>query len=446
MRSFRPLFFLPCLFCLASMFLMKPRVCRADAFSDASSQMAANIASRLNTRAAVAFAFKNISSLGSAEAAVIGRTLRIELRRRGMRFAAAASNSRYPQVRVTLAENVEGYLLVAEISHSPERASARPAAVNNNGDLEVSMVTIPRPDSSLTTPSPQALVIRKTLLFTQDAPILDLGLAGAPGVADTESNRLLVLDPERVSIYRIAVSRWTLEQSLPIQHSQARPRDPRGRLVLHADGQFEAYLPGEICNGELQPAPVLACRETDEPWPLWVTEIADDRSGEHTGQPTLRSAFFTPSKNFFDGRVRSQTGEELKVAPFFSATAAQKNNTLLIFTGLDGRARLFGKGMKPVNPSNALDNLGSDIAGVNTGCGNGWQVLATRNGDLTEPDAIVGLEIVNRQAVAVTPALAFAGPITALWPTPEGQTAVAVSHNLNTRQYEAFSLAVSCSQ
>ena len=88
---------------------------------------------------------------------------------------------------------------------------------------------------------------------------------------------------------------------------------------------------------------------------------------------------------------------------------------------------------------------GSDIAGVKSNCGSGWQVLAARSGDGPN-DAVRAYEFPDRDPVAVSQPVEFAGSITALWAESAGGSAVAVSHNSETGRYEAFRLTIACGQ
>jgi hypothetical protein len=46
----------------------------------------------------------------------------------------------------------------------------------------------------------------------------------------------------------------------------------------------------------------------------------------------------------------------------------------------------------------------------------------------------------------VSPAIEFAGPITALWTESRGDTAIAVAQNRETGSYEAYRVAMACGQ
>jgi hypothetical protein len=90
-------------------------------------------------------------------------------------------------------------------------------------------------------------------------------------------------------------------------------------------------------------------------------------------------------------------------------------------------------------------NWGSDVASVKTSCGAGWQVLTTR-AEEASGDQVRAYEFPDRDPIAVTTPIDFAGAITALWTEPKGDTAIAVVRNRDTASYEAFRLALNCSQ
>ena len=94
--------------------------------------------------------------------------------------------------------------------------------------------------------------------------------------------------------------------------------------------------------------------------------------------------------------------------------------------------------------ANARD-FGSDIASVRSSCGSGTQLLATGAGDDLSNDSIRAFEIDNQEVRAVSPPLAFDGPLTALWTTVEGDSAIAVLRT-QTGSYEAYSVSVACNQ
>ena len=98
-----------------------------------------------------------------------------------------------------------------------------------------------------------------------------------------------------------------------------------------------------------------------------------------------------------------------------------------------------------INDQAARFDLGSDLTSVKTACGAGWQVLAT-SPEEGAGDAVRAYEFPDRDPVAVSAAIDFPGAITTLWTEAKADTAIAVVKNQETGNYEAFRLAVVCSQ
>ena len=249
-------------------------------------------------------------------------------------------------------------------------------------------------------------MIERTPLFEQERPILDVALGEAG---------LFVLDPQALSLYARRQEDWEMKRSVPLSRTEGWPRDLRGRLQLQ-DESLKVYLPGMMCTGAPGPELSLECKDDAAAWP---TELG--------------TADIARGKNFFSMN---------KVPPFFTVAAVEDLGGLLwVFAGLDGRAHFRDWSLEPAG---TISGWGSDVAGIRSGCGNGRQILATRSGDPTEPDAIQAFEIAGRQPVAVSLPAEFPGPVTALWRDATGSRAVAVSRDLRTGGYVAFHLSISC--
>jgi hypothetical protein len=135
-------------------------------------------------------------------------------------------------------------------------------------------------------------------------------------------------------------------------------------------------------------------------------------------------------------------GKQTSTAKFYSAAPLPSPNyPLWVFAGVDGQVHL----LDGVSDQTARLNWGSDLASVKSSCGSGWQVLATRTGD-DSGDAVRAYEFPDREPVPVSEPLEFGGGVTALWTEGKGGTALAVSRNAETGNYEAFRLAVACGQ
>ena len=115
-------------------------------------------------------------------------------------------------VRVTLSEDLQSYVWVAEIRQGANAPS-------------VVMVSLPRSALLSVEPEAAAMVLRRIPLWSQPERILDVA------VIEGNPARMLVLDGNGVRLYRFQDNRWQSEQSLPIAHSRPWPRDLRGRLV-----------------------------------------------------------------------------------------------------------------------------------------------------------------------------------------------------------------------
>jgi len=113
---------------------------------------------------------------------------------------------------------------------------------------------------------------------------------------------------------------------------------------------------------------------------------------------------------------------------------------LWILTGVDGQVHLLD-GLRE-QTAGRLD-WGSDVASVHSGCGLGWQVLVTGNGQ-REVETVRAFEIADREPVALGQPAEFNGAITALWDDSDGSGAIAVSQNSETGKYEAYRLSIIC--
>lgn len=382
----------------------------------------------------VSVTFANRSSLGKRESDIIENGLRSALQGVGAHFVVADQAS--AKVIISLSENPSSYLWIAEI---------HPSA----GDPVVVLVSTPRPEGSAARDS-VPLTLRKIPLFTQDRPILDVAVleeASSP-------TRIAVLDPEQVSLYRAQNGRWQPEQTLVIAHDQPWPRDLRGRIVVTRDAArdhlLDVYLPGVFCTMSFASPLRMDCRQSDDPWPLLagmlngsmaVFPSAGIANGASTVVPEVK-AFFAPRRNFFTGVLTPGVGNFTTVSKFFSAALVPRESEMLwLFAGTDGQVHL----LDGITDQAAKFAWGSDLASVKTSCGAGWQVLATSAGEGTN-DSIRAYEFPDRDPVAVSPQVDFEGAITALWTEARGDTAVAISQNLDTGSYDAFRLAMACGQ
>lgn len=287
--------------------------------------------------------------------------------------------------------------------------------------------------------------LRRAPLWTQDGQILDVAVLEENGTP----SRIAVLGPEDVSVYRLQNGKFQLEQALQVIHSRAWPLDVRGRLALNADHTLSAYLPGVICRVSVTAAPLnMSCRGSDDPWPIVtmnpnssVFPSAGSSSPSSAAVPLL-SGFFAPTRNYFTGVVSPAIGKVSTVPKFYTAAFVPREKyTLWLFATADGKVHVID-GMNDQPSSFAW---GSDIAALRTLCGAGSQVLATAPGDAAQ-DSIRAYEFPDHDPVAVSAAVDFPGPVSALWTEARGDSATAIAKNRDTGSYEAFRLALACGQ
>ena len=156
----------------------------------------------------------------------------------------------------------------------------------------------------------------------------------------------------------------------------------------------------------------------------------------------LGFAQFAPARNFFDGRIVSPNGSQKSLPAFFSAAQVETHgDKMWAFAGTDTRTHLYNATLENAG---GWTGWGSDIAGIESECGERSQVLVTASGDGAATDSIAAYEIVGGSPQPVGEAVSFPGPVTALWPATERGVAFAVSRDLKSGRYAAFRLAITC--
>jgi hypothetical protein len=400
-------------FLLATAFL--PSSSFASGLGDTARQLANKIAAAAGP-GAFALEVTNRSSLDDKAVREVRSALEAQLHVEGV--STAKAEQAMGTVEIVLSESLREYVWTAAI-------------MIGSDEKKVALVSLPRSSTGTGTPFAAALpiVLKTTLLFAQEQPMLDVALVDMPGGA-----RLLVLNGDAVAIYRHhganAAGQWELEASLPITHSRTFPRDLRGRLLLRRDHLFDVYLPGTFCRTTSSSvAPLsLNCNDTDDPSPL----TPDDGSVR---------AFFAASRNFFTGALSPGIGKVSNVPSFYSAAALPRSNyTLWVLAAVDGSLHLVD-GM--------TDQLirggkwGSDLAAVHSSCGTSTQLLASESGD-AERDGLHAFEVPDRDPVTASSAVEFDGRIVALWPESSGNSAAAIVKRKDTGWYEAYRVSISC--
>jgi hypothetical protein len=398
---------------LATIFL--PSSLLASGLGDTARQLAHKIVAAAGP-GAFALEVTNRSSLDDKSVREVRSVLEAQLHVEGV--STAKAEQAMGTVDVVLSESLREYVWTAAI-------------MIGSDEKKVALVSLPRSSMGTGTPFAAALpiVLKTTLVFAQEQPMLDVALVEMPGGA-----RLLVLNDGTVAIYHQRgpnpAGRWELETSLSIAHSRTFPRDLRGRLLLRRDHLFDIYLPGTFCRTTSSAGVplTLTCNDTDDPWPL----MPDDGSVR---------AFFAASRNFFTGALSPGIGKVSNGPSFYSAALLPRSNyNLWALAAVDGSMHLVD-GM--------TDQLirggkwGSDLAAVHSSCGTGTQLLVSESED-AERDGLRAFELPDRDPVAASSAVELDGRIAALWPETSGNGAVAIVKRKDTGWYEAYRVSISC--
>ena len=375
---------------------------QAAVFDTAVASLAGKTAALAARGESIAVSFRNQSSLAPADWSAVRSQFESALRDAGSRLSEAGA----VEARITVSETPSQYLLVEEARKGDERQvwiagwsrEARGEVKSGGPSIELKQV------------------------WRQSEQILD--------IAFTPSG-MLVLSPSKLTLYAHANDAWTARESASIVSPKPWPRDLRGRIRT-TGATFQIFLPGLACNGALAattPALSVDCRASEAPWVL------------ESGSRGLLLAAYASGRNYFDGRVVTQSGARKTVPPFYSAASAEsQGRTYWVLAQTDGRAQIMDASLEPLG---SIAQWGSDIAGIDAHCGGASQVLATRPSDATEPDALQSFTIGDRVASPVTAAAILPGPVMALWPSGSS-AALAVARDLVSGDFVAYVASVAC--
>jgi hypothetical protein len=349
----------------------------------------------------------NNSSLANGEIPAIRLLLERDLRSLGV---VAASNESATTIRVTLSENTQGGLWVAEVLEGTES--------------RVAMVPVVLGEAAPTATT-AAITLRRTLLATEPDPILDAAVI---------AGRLVVLEPERILVYpsasavRSATSDAGVSEAqiFSIEATRPFPRDLRGRIFSAQDHLFDAYLPGVLCTGTNSGGPIgVTCAESDDPWPLTATQ----------------RAFYNAVRDYFTGVLAPGFGMDL--LPFYTAADLPRpTGAAVLLNPVNGGVLLLENAV--AKPVSGTGDWGSDFAVIRSGCGAGAQVLVSGSGAAAAGDSLRAFEISGREAIAVSPPLPIDGAITAISPAPDATAATIIVRRDAPLRYEASHVAALC--
>lgn len=372
----------------------------------AAADLAARIAEVLGP-GPVRFTLVNLSTIPADELPTISRMLESDLGSGGISVGSAdAANA----VRVTLSENPAGGLWVAEVAEGSE--------------TRVLMVTVnPSPDARQAAKA--GITLHREVIARSKDLVWKASTNGAPSSAQilafAQINAsVVVLTPERVGVFAKSAQGWTEQGQADFGSLHAASRDPRGIIVPSADGSaFDAFVPGVTCAGALTAFAAavpstwtIHCHAGDDPWPLIETA---------PGQ--WIKAFYNAGRDSFTGVITGAGGAAYP--PFYTAglLPGRPSGAGVLISGTDGKVALAENGQ--LEPVAGTRDWGSDFAVVASGCGGSAQVIVSSSGD-GNGDSLRAFDLPAREAIPVSDPLPLNGAAMALWPAPDGKSAVMI--------------------
>lgn len=372
--------------------------------------LAGKIAAAVKTSRAISLDVKNISSLGPAEVEAIRKALEMELAAEGLRLASDNA-----EVQITLSENFEGYVLVAEIRTANEN--------------RVELVQVRKPSESSPSAKP-TVELQRRIVWSQKSRFLDFAAhTFSPELLDI--NSMTIFELRYLHTFEFSRDEWVEKKKAAIPDAQVT-RDLRGLLVDAGDGQSKVYVGNQACFG------------------LFLNQYCGESSNQDWPFVWGYYGRFVGNRNYFKG-LAMDGNNRLEHQPFYGAAIGVNifdHSTPIITTELDGVARLY-------NDTSAAAAIfrgwGDDIASITKpACGTGWQVLVTGTGDWTESDHIqiylISFGSNSATAKAEGQPLQFSGPILSMWQADDKTSVRVVSNNLQTGMYEASIVTITCSE
>lgn len=391
----------------------------------------------------VHLSLQNLSSIPAAELPAIQKLLIEDLHAHGVTEGGTDSGN---SVHVTLSESAAERLWVAEV-------------VEGN-DTQVAMVDA-GPATQAHPQTVRPLMLRRAPVFTSHSPVL----------ATLETpNGLVVLEPDKITIYARSTGGWRKLQSFPAAQVQLA-RDPRGILRSSADGQgFRAWLAGQYCTGALVGGSAAGvwtvdCRKSDDPWLISAGDATQASAAPGTVAPALPyqlpygqtnalaaatppapmlRAFYDAARNYFTGVIIPSPAAD--IPPFYSAVFVPRpsGGEGLLIGDIDGKLQLLQNGA--LSSVEGGREWGSDLAAMRSHCNPQsqfeTQIIASSSGEAVS-DSLRAYDLSALEAVPESEPLAMGGTITALWTTSDGEGLMAVVRTAPD-QYEVDRVSATC--
>ena len=221
----------------------------ADAWKGELQEFAAKVAALVPSHARIDIAVSNISSLAPDDVAAIQTSLANLLANHGLRLSG--SDPAAASVQVTISQNVDGFLLVAQVKH--------------DGGEKVAMVSVP--GAVKNAPHGGGVLLDAKLAWEQPTQILDFALPTPQAGSQTI---LAVIEPRKLTFYAQDWTQWELVRELP-SASAVATRNWRGRIDASRSGaQTDARWPGNECKGDFGHPNTVNCQTSSATGDAWI--------------------------------------------------------------------------------------------------------------------------------------------------------------------------------
>jgi hypothetical protein len=379
------------LFLAILMTLVAPCLCRAQSLAEGARVLARKAVSSAHG-ASVGFESRNASSLKDGDFSALVAVFLDELQKHGVKISTSKEGAK---LTFTVSGNVTSYLGVAKL----ERGGAAEIVFEQLGHG----MDVPSGE-----PGP-GVVLHREFLMALDTPMLDV-------LVGEDKKYATVLGQSEITQMELKNDRWEVLRRERLSRQAGTYRDMSGLLFYFIDVGI-VYFTGETCTNSFNSGLGWRCEGSRRDFiPIYLPQL----------------------------------GEGRRIVPWFSAAPfEQDGRSKLIFAGKDGAARLYEADAEPLVVSR---NWGSEIATIHSGCGTGWQVLTTSQGDWSTTDTVQAMEMQNGVPREISAQMEMAGPVIALHAPPprltenipEDPGVTAIIHNLQSGKYEAYRLTISC--
>jgi hypothetical protein len=214
-------------------------------WNDAVAKLGDEVAAAMSPTA-VKLDVESISSLDASSVAAISKALREQLQRHSfapVQAGSAAAQSAVPLL-LWLSESAREYVWVIEATDDSGDAKSAPMMI----------VSVSKADFAERAPDEQSLSLEKRYVWKQPREFLDFGILKD---ATTGESTLLILETNRVVVYKPSGAGWQLFRSNSIPQAPPPSRDPYGTINRN---EASISIKGFECVGDPDLTGILQCK------------------------------------------------------------------------------------------------------------------------------------------------------------------------------------------